>query len=523
MTTPDRRELLAAVDLGQLLEEVTGVPARGAAYPCPNPNHDQTGRTPPVSLGVSNDYQLFNCHGCGAGGTAIDALMLVRGFDAAGALAELRTRAGHTEAPPVPKPKRNPQPLPSEQRIAELAQRLVDDRRLVERVGERRGWSRDALASLGVGVDGDRLTFPIRDGAGALVNVCKYSPRPSDGERKMISLAGRPRDLYPAPESIEGDVVWLVEGEPDSVAATSIGLPAVGLPGVEFAKRLDVERFRRFSRVHIVLDCDQPGRDAATQIASALAKAGVESRVVDIEPNRDDGFDLGDLVSDAAQDGPDGLVSARRLLEQMVATAEPAATADATGGVQRTSAATGWPKPLDRAAYHGLAGQIVRAIEPHTEADPAAVLASFLVAYGNAVGRGPGFSLGATFHATNLYVLLVGPTSSGRKGTAGDEVRRVFKMAEPEWASNRIVDGLSSGEGLVWQVRDPITKYRKARKEELGDADGMVEEIEDHGEPDKRLLVIEGEFARPLKNMAREGNTLSPTLRALWDRGDARS
>ena len=35
-----------------------------------------------------------------------------------------------------------------------------------------------------------------------------------------------------------------------------------------------------------------------------------------------------------------------------------------------------WPK-LDHAALHGLAGEVVRLIEPHTEADPVALLVSF--------------------------------------------------------------------------------------------------------------------------------------------------
>jgi hypothetical protein len=182
-----------------------------------------------------------------------------------------------------------------------------------------------------------------------------------------------------------------------------------------------------------------------------------------------------------------------------------------------------WPEPLGADAFHGLAGEVVRRIEPQTEADPAAILGSFLVAFGNVISRGAGWKVGATFHATNLFMTLVGPTSSGRKGTACDEVRRIFDMAERDWCRARIVSGLSTGEGLVWQVRDPITRRRKAKKGEAADVDGMVTDLEDPGEPDKRLLVIEPELSQALKVMARDGNTLSPTLRLLWDRGDARS
>ena len=46
-----------------------------------------------------------------------------------------------------------------------------------------------------------------------------------------------------------------------------------------------------------------------------------------------------------------------------------------------------WPE-LDDAARYGLPGEIVGTMEPHTEADPVALLGSLLCAFGNAIGRG---------------------------------------------------------------------------------------------------------------------------------------
>jgi hypothetical protein len=46
-----------------------------------------------------------------------------------------------------------------------------------------------------------------------------------------------------------------------------------------------------------------------------------------------------------------------------------------------------WPKPPAEQAFHGIAGEIVRTIEPHTEADPSALLFQFLGGFGNLVGR----------------------------------------------------------------------------------------------------------------------------------------
>ena len=176
------------------------------------------------------------------------------------------------------------------------------------------------------------------------------------------------------------------------------------------------------------------------------------------------------------------------------------------------------PQPLAEAAYQGLAGEVVKAIDPHTEADPAAILAQLLAAVGNAAGRGPGFRVEADRHHCNLFVGIVGETSSARKGSSWGQARRLVEEADSEWAT-RIATGASSGEGLIWQVRDEIEETRKARKDEVGDAAGFITELADVGVEDKRLLVIEPELASVLERMGREGNTLSAVLRQSWDGG----
>jgi hypothetical protein len=93
-----------------------------------------------------------------------------------------------------------------------------------------------------------------------------------------------------------------------------------------------------------------------------------------------------------------------------------------------------------------------------------------------------------------------------------------MERVDPEWRQDRVTNGLSSGEGLIWAVRDPIEETKPIRKK--GQCTGEYETfIANHGEPDKRLLIIESEFANVLKVMAREGNTLSPIIRSAWDNG----
>lgn len=169
---------------------------------------------------------------------------------------------------------------------------------------------------------------------------------------------------------------------------------------------------------------------------------------------------------------------------------------------------TAWPAPLGEAAYHGLAGEYLRLVAPETEADPAGLLAGFLVLVGHAVGRTAYVQVGAARHYANLFAVVVGGSgSAGRKGTAWGEARRVMKAADSA-AAARIRSGAVSGEGMVWEIRDPIVGLNRKTGES---------EITDPGVADKRLLLREGEFASVLKVTARESNTLSALLRDAWD------
>lgn len=185
-----------------------------------------------------------------------------------------------------------------------------------------------------------------------------------------------------------------------------------------------------------------------------------------------------------------------------------------------TSRVAIWPEPLDDAAYYGLAGDFVRTIAPHTEADPVALLAQLLVAFGNLINRGAHFVAEADRHYTNLFAVLVGRTAKGRKGSAWGQVRARVRLADPDWAADRIQSGLSSGEGLISAVRDAITKLEPVR--EHGRITGYEEVVADPGVADKRLLVFEPELASTLRVLGREGNTLSAIIRQAWDSGELR-
>lgn len=154
-----------------------------------------------------------------------------------------------------------------------------------------------------------------------------------------------------------------------------------------------------------------------------------------------------------------------------------------------------WPGFPEEAAY-GLAGDVVRAIDPYTEADPVAILAHLLVFFGNCVGPSPHFRVGGDEHPAKLFAVLVGESSTGRKGTSEGQVRHLFKSVDPDWTKNCFVQGLASGEGLI-----------RALAPEGASADS-------------RAVVVEHEMANVLAAMGRLNSTLSSVIRQAWDKSD---
>ena len=70
----------------------------------------------------------------------------------------------------------------------------------------------------------------------------------------------------------------------------------------------------------------------------------------------------------------------------------------------RPRASLEWPKPIGEPAYHGVIGEAVEAIAPHTEASLDAVLMQIPVLVGVEMGRGPYFTAsGGRHEPTSLW------------------------------------------------------------------------------------------------------------------------
>lgn len=161
------------------------------------------------------------------------------------------------------------------------------------------------------------------------------------------------------------------------------------------------------------------------------------------------------------------------------------------------------PQPDPKCLY-GLVGDVARAGSDTTEANPFAIAANFLAYMSCAVGRAPFMLVGNTCHHARLFTLHVGRSGRGRKGDAVSLIRRLHRAVQTISESDAPQvhsGGLSSREGLVFLIHDGYTEGKR----EIPPID------------DKRVWVIESEFANVLHQGKRDGNTLSAALRDCWD------
>ena len=171
-----------------------------------------------------------------------------------------------------------------------------------------------------------------------------------------------------------------------------------------------------------------------------------------------------------------------------------------------------WPKLKPEAMGPQWVREFIHASTEHSEADPAAVLFTFLTRFAAEAGRSAFLRVGDATHRAILFSGIVGATAKARKGTSAAPIMRLGKLHKISingYALARTSPGpLSSGEGLIYNVRDESSRWDEKNHTEI---------VSDPGVEDKRLFVLSEELAGAFKVMQREGNTLSPTLRCFWD------
>jgi hypothetical protein len=111
------------------------------------------------------------------------------------------------------------------------------------------------------------------------------------------------------------------------------------------------------------------------------------------------------------------------------------------------------PAPMRQEAFHGLAGEVVKIVAPVPKLVLKLCWFNYWSVLVTQLVREPWFNQ-ADYHHTNEYMVLVGDTGSGRKGTSLRAIRGLLKEIDPEWDKNCVHKGIQTGEALISAIRN---------------------------------------------------------------------
>jgi DNA-binding PadR family transcriptional regulator len=387
-------------------------------------------------------------------------------------------------------------------------------------------------------------------GGRLLFEVVRYEPkdfrqRRPDGNGGWIwNLNDVRRVPYRLPEIVKAQDIFIVEGERDVDNLAAEDIPATTAPHGAGKWPADFARYFKGKNVAILPDNDKPGRDHTIDVAKKLRGVAATVKIVGLPglPPKGDvsdwlnaGGTKGKLLDlayeeheyDPGEDQGENLAG-ERVVEEIVK--DISSRTNPNQGLISFSSFNSSEKneradfdlkvfpTLPDKALSGIAGSFAALATRNSEADPAAVLATFLCRAGAEFGTGPYLMVGDTRHNARVSTVIVGNSSKARKGTSGKPVSRLFEFdaqgrpPDDPYKPVRVSSGpLSSGEGLIYNVRDQVNKWH---------IDKAAWVVEDPEVEDKRLFILDEELAAALQAMKREGNTLSTVIRAAFDSGN---
>jgi hypothetical protein len=269
---------------------------RGDEHDCLCPFHDD--KRP--SFGYNEKTGLWKCQACGEGGNIFQFHMKLHNCDFKTAVAEISriTDVSHlidgNQSRVVKKQYDDNLKTIPESEITKAHEALLGNEKALKFLEERRGWNIDVIKRLKLGYDRHRVLIPIYDADGNLVNIRRYSP--SGQQPKIIHWKkGYGQARWWPIEHLQLDGVLICEGEPDTILACQLGLPAIThTAGAETFKAEWAPLFTD-KRVYICYDNDPAGKNGAEKAANIISKTAAEVRIIEL-PVKNEKDDFTDWV-----------------------------------------------------------------------------------------------------------------------------------------------------------------------------------------------------------------------------------
>jgi hypothetical protein len=186
-------------------------------------------------------------------------------------------------------------PMPIEEsKVEQWHKLLLSSKELLGYLTQTRGINLEVIKKRKLGFDGTRYTIPVYNKYGLCVNVRRYLPSGSGGN-KMVNFSkgyGAAR-LYPL-DALSANVVFLQEGEFDALLQETHGFNALTNTGGSGTWKREWNDLFKGKIVYICYDCDQAGKDGAEKVANHLLSVADKVFVIELPLE----FGTGDDVTD---------------------------------------------------------------------------------------------------------------------------------------------------------------------------------------------------------------------------------
>lgn len=230
-----------------------------------------------ASLTVNKETEEWYCHGCNKGGHIKEFISYY--YDVPIDIAKNALQYHE---------KFSKWPFPTEEMVDAWHQDLLKKPTEMD-ILRSFGFTDETMAKMKIGFDDYRIVFPIKSRTGMYVNARRYLPPhrrvAGSNNAKCLNIKGLGSKRYYPYEAFEEQLIYIVEGEKDCVAARSQGLNAVTGTG---GGTIPLEESLMFQGkdVILMLDTDAVGKRNAANYLKLLKSVANSISVVTL-PNKD--------------------------------------------------------------------------------------------------------------------------------------------------------------------------------------------------------------------------------------------
>jgi hypothetical protein len=232
------------------------------------------------SCSIDLETGLYYCHSCQDGG---DVFKFYMKYNSCSFIVAKRAIMGNDKMPVL---------TPTEVDMAH--NKLLESKTLQDMLFVKRGWTLETIKDFKLGWNDERVYIPIYDNNNLLTNIRKYDVLHKTKD-KFRGVTGKNQvRIFPI-DLAKHNTVILFGGEPDTILARQLGLPAFTFTGGEGTFRESLLPEFQGKKVYVCYDIDEKGKTGARNVATAVSKYAEETYIISLPKTLPEKGDFTDL------------------------------------------------------------------------------------------------------------------------------------------------------------------------------------------------------------------------------------